>query len=44
MEHFVGTWFEYLLESWLGASPLQYAILVGCIIIFGWLISRFTSV
>ncbi|MGE3314210.1 MAG: hypothetical protein AB7O26_03765 [Planctomycetaceae bacterium] len=44
MEHFVGTWFEYLLESWRGASPVQYAILIGCIILSGWLVSRFTSV
>lgn len=43
MEHYVGTWFEYLLESWKDASPLQYAILIGCIILVGWLISRFTS-
>lgn len=44
MEHYVGTWFEFLLESWRDASPLQYAVLVGCIVLFGWLISRFTSV
>lgn len=43
MEHFLGVWFEFLFNYWQEASPAHYAVLVGTIVIVGWLISRFTS-